>query len=468
LTERPLARRTAQNRAPYRDHAHDAVAGGLRPQPFHVSIADSSAKNLPLFRNPVFIMRIDVFFDVYPHPAKPYFEAQLTEWRRRGQVIRLFSLGQIPGAHSEFPITFIHTLRRHPLRLSGKILFRLLTNPARSARIWSSERGFREKIKRLATDAQLPVDAPDVYFMHNLATAVHFSYLRNAAPATAIAIYYHGGEIPGVRQIPFEESAQALGRAHIVFSNTDASVKEVVARGASAERTARIPVGFPLERFSVPSDRCYLPGGSWRFVCLGRVAREKGFDMVLRAFARLKQRTQNFTLTLIGTGPELPNLKELAGMLALADSVRFAGYIESYQEMVNRLGTFDALIFSSLPVQGSNFRDTQACVMQEAMLMGACVIASEIGGIRESLPPGLHPFLYRPGSEDELLSRLSNLMSRDAVTVQTLAQSARRFVLENYDIHRVNGELLAKLAALPARKDEGLAAGRARSGQGHG
>ncbi len=395
-------------------------------------------------------MRIDVFFDVYPHPSKPYFESQLSEWRRQGHVLRIYSLGQIPGGTSEFPISFIRTLRQAPLRLLGTILWRLARNPARSWRVMRSERQPLAIAKRLATDAQLPADPPDVYFVHNLATAVHFSYLRLAAPHTTLAIYYHGGEIPGVRQIPPEESVRALRRAHIVFSNTQASVDEVIARGAAPERTVRIPVGFPLERFAPPPNRTYLPDNCWRFVCLGRMAREKGFDVVLHAFAELRKQRQDFHLTLIGGGPELTALKALAAQLALGEHVTFAGFIESYQAMIAHLAMVDVLIFSSLPVPGSNFKDTQATVMQEAMLMGASVIASDIGGIRESLPTIFHPYLYTPGSQDELLARLSSMMTDDSATLRTLSQTGRQFVIDHYDIRSINAQLLAHVAAVKA------------------
>ena len=393
-------------------------------------------------------MKIDVYFDVYPHPSKPYFEAQLSEWRRQGHQLRLFSLGQIPGATSAFPITFVRTLRQRPARLIGKMLWRMLTCPGRSWRVARSERSPLLIAKRLATDAQLPPDAPDVHFMHNLATAVHFTYLRHATPRTTLAIYYHGGEIPGVRQIPFEESAGALGRAHVVFSNTAASVDEAVSRGAARETAVRVPVGFPLERFAPPVERPYLPEHRWRFVCLGRMAREKGFDVVLRAFAELKRQRQDFHLTLIGGGPELVPLKRLATQLELDDYVTFLGFIESYQDMVDHLAAVDTLVFSSLPVPGSNFRDTQACVMQEAMLMGASVVASDIGGIRESLPPVMHPYLYTPGSQDELLASLAAMMKNDATVLESMNQTARRFVVENYDIRRVNEALLTQITTV--------------------
>ena len=394
-------------------------------------------------------MRIDVFFDVYPHPAKPYLEAQLIEWRRQGHGLRLFSLGQISDARSEFDITFIDTLRQRPVQLSCRVISRILTRPARCWRIWRSERRIVAKVKRLATDAQLPSDTPDVYFMHNLATAVRFSYLKRAAPRTTLAIYYHGGEIPGVRQIPFETSAQALRRADIIFSNTEASVRDVVSRGAPADRTARIPVGFPLERFVLPAGRSHLPDDRWRFACVGRMAREKGFDVALRAFAALRAHIPSFQVTFIGGGPELQPLRQLSSELGLDDIVRFRGHV-AFDSLVPQLAEFDALVLSSRPVAGANCAETQATVMQEAMLMGTVVVASDIGGVRESLPAALHPYLYTPGSVHELRDRLIALATCDRRALHRLSAIAREFVRTHYDIRAINERLLRHLESVAA------------------
>lgn len=392
-------------------------------------------------------MKIDVFFDVYPHPAKPYFEAQLTEWERQGHQLRLFSYGQIPGATSEFSITFVHTLRERPVRLLARILWRAVTHPARSWRIAHCGRRPLQIVKLLATDAQLPARAPDLHFVHNLATAVRYSYLRHAAPGTRLAVYYHGGEIPGVRQIPLAESAEALNQAHIVFSNTNASVTEAISRGAPPDRTVAIPVGFPLEQFPAPNDRQYIPENCWRFVCIGRMAPEKGFDVALEAFAALRKQTTAFSVTFIGAGPELERLRQLAERLHLGAVVRFLGHVP-FDELVPLLAQFDALIHSSRPIPGANCSETQATVMQEAMLMRTIVIASELGGVRESLPSALHQFLYSPGSADELLKQLVSVITHNANALRSLGETARQFVLQHYDIHMVNSALLAAVTTV--------------------
>lgn len=392
-------------------------------------------------------MRIDVFFDVYPHPAKPYFEAQLTEWHRQGHQLRLFSNGRIPGATSEFPITFVHTLRERPVRLLARILWRAVTHPARSWRIAHGGRRPLQIVKLLATDAQLPTRAPDVHFVHNLATAVRFSYLRYAAPHTTLAIYYHGGEIPGVRQIQLTESAEALGRAHIVFSNTRASVAEAITRGAPADRTVAIPVGFPLERFVVPADRCHLPENHWRFVCVGRMAPEKGFDIALHAFSALRNHTASFSVTFIGGGPELDNLRQLAERLRIGEFIRFLGHVP-FNKLIPLLAKFDVLIHCSRTISGSNCSETQATVLQEAMLMRTIIVASDLGGVRESLPVALHQYLYSPGSAPELLRRLVAVTTHNSDSLCTLGETARQFVLQRYDIRKVNSEILNMLTRI--------------------
>lgn len=391
-------------------------------------------------------MRIDVFFDAFPHRAKPNMEAQLVEWQRQGQRLRIFSLGRIGNATSAFPVTFLDSIRSNPVRMIWKMLSRALHQPSRTWRIIRTAPGVRTALQRLARDAQLPVDPPDVHYIHNLAAAVPFSYLKAAAPNTTHAIYYHGGELPGVPQISAQQAATALGCADIVFSNTRASIDEVVSRGAPRERTACVPTAICIDRFRLPTDRRYLPEGQWRFVCIGRMSPEKGFESALQAFAELHRRNVSFELTLIGDGPIRPLLEALAAHLQLDDSVQFLRHLD-FTTLIPRLAEFDALVLSSVAVAGSNWRETQGTVMQEAMLMGAVVVASDLGGVRESVPAELHDYLYPPGSVDDLVDRLESLMHLDEPALRRLSHAARRFVVDNYDIRSVNQHLLERLAA---------------------
>lgn len=392
-------------------------------------------------------MRIDVFFDAFPHPAKPNLETQLLEWRRQGHNLRIVSLGRIGSATSAFPVRIVYTLRQRPVRLALKMLVRALRHPARTRRILRDGFPFKLKLKQLATDAQLFPDPPEAHFIHNLAAAVRFSYLKYALPTLPLAIAYHGGELPGVPQISSAEARTALQQADLVFSNTQASIAEVVSRGADPQRAFRAPTAFPIDRFPFSAQRAYLPGKRYRFVCVGRMAPEKGFDVALEAFAGLRRFITNFEVTLIGDGPEFAPLNALADELKMREFVRFTGHVDS-AVLIPMLGEFDVFVLSSRPIAGSNWVETQAAVMQEAMLMGAVVVASDIGGVRESLPPSLHPYLYPPGSVRELLERLLAVTALDATALRELGHASRCFTTENFDITRVNSALLDRLATL--------------------
>ncbi|EQD34106.1 glycosyl transferase, group 1, partial [mine drainage metagenome] len=129
--------------------------------------------------------------------------------------------------------------------------------------------------------------------------------------------------------------------------------------------------------------------------------------------------------------------------------VRFRGHVE-FDTLVALLAEFDALVLSSVPVAGSNWVETQATVMQEAMVMGTVVVASDIGGVRESLPTALHPYLYAPGSVQELRDRLIALGASDRRALHQLSTLARDFVLTHYDICAINERLLRHLGSVAA------------------
>jgi glycosyltransferase involved in cell wall biosynthesis len=72
-------------------------------------------------------------------------------------------------------------------------------------------------------------------------------------------------------------------------------------------------------------DRWIGPGP--HLLAMGRLAREKGFDLLLRAFARVHSSFPQADLLIAGSGPEETALKALCHQLGLDEWVRFAGHI---------------------------------------------------------------------------------------------------------------------------------------------
>lgn len=82
----------------------------------------------------------------------------------------------------------------------------------------------------------------------------------------------------------------------------------------------------PVRQLEVPADAPREPG-PFRFVCVGRLSRQKGQDILLRAVrVALDAGLTDATVVLVGDGSERQALEALATELGVTDVVRFAGY----------------------------------------------------------------------------------------------------------------------------------------------
>ena len=69
-------------------------------------------------------------------------------------------------------------------------------------------------------------------------------------------------------------------------------------------------VAIPNPAMPMPGDRERVTGNG-SIVAIGRLAWEKGFDLLIVAFARIAERNPEWTLTIYGEGPERAKLERL-------------------------------------------------------------------------------------------------------------------------------------------------------------
>lgn len=68
------------------------------------------------------------------------------------------------------------------------------------------------------------------------------------------------------------------------------------------------------------------PSYATRFLAVGRLAPQKDYETMLRALARIADRS--WKLTILGDGPMLEDIRALAAKLSIAERVVFAGFVE--------------------------------------------------------------------------------------------------------------------------------------------
>lgn len=116
----------------------------------------------------------------------------------------------------------------------------------------------------------------------------------------------------------------------------------------------------------------------FRIISVGRLEEQKGFDRLIAALARLKERGWPAELVILGEGSRRRELECQAAALGVADSVLMPGFRENpYPWMAGA----DLFVCSSRS-------EGMSTVITEALVLGLPVLAVECSGVREQLGMG--------------------------------------------------------------------------------
>ena len=162
------------------------------------------------------------------------------------------------------------------------------------------------------------------------------------------------------------------------------------------------PAAFPVAR----AQRIVL--------AVGRLHPQKGFDLLLRAFATLAATYPEWDLHILGEGLERGRLETLAKDLDIAGRVHLPGVVSPINEYYRAAGVF------VLPSRFEGFPNALA----EAMAHGLPVLAADCpGAVRDLVQDGANGLLARPQDALDLADKLGLLLG-SADLRQRLGQKA--------------------------------------------
>jgi len=198
-----------------------------------------------------------------------------------------------------------------------------------------------------------------------------------------------------------------------------------------AERVHVCYHGLDLAQFP------YRPEGrpAARVLAVGRLARHKGFDCLLRAARLLQDRGMNVEIELVGDGAERSALATLAAQLGIAERVCFRGWLK-FDQVRRAMSAATVLVHPS-----DGLGDGLPNVLREAMAVGTPVIASHVAGIPEALDDGRCGLLVPPKDIGRLADAIARLLG-DAPLRQRFAVLGRQRTEQMFDMWR-NGARLA-------------------------
>ena len=221
---------------------------------------------------------------------------------------------------------------------------------------------------------------------------------------------------------------------HIIIPSE--SLKDILFRDYGLhERYSVIPTGTDLEPFLSADGKSLRSKNGWQeetvLISVGRLAPEKNWDTLVRAFAKVHQEHPETRLVLIGDGTARPSLEELAAELEVSERVTFTGALP-FQEIPRYLKAADVFAFASVT-------ETQGLVTIEAMAAGLPVVAVDGPGTRDIMEPGKQGFLVE-NDPDALAKGLNKLLS-DPQRIKRMSNSALKKA-KTFDVNQLGKQLL--------------------------
>lgn len=163
-----------------------------------------------------------------------------------------------------------------------------------------------------------------------------------------------------------------------------------------------IPYGFstPVDYAPQPTDDTARQDEFFRLIAVGRLVARKGFDTLLRSLALLPPQVR---LEVVGEGPLLEPLQDLATELGVTNRVTWSGYVVGRSTVLYRMECADCFVLSSL-------HEGLGIVVQEAMFAGLPIIATDNGGQTDLVTDGENGLLVCAGDPEAIANAVLELM----------------------------------------------------------
>lgn len=211
--------------------------------------------------------------------------------------------------------------------------------------------------------------------------------------------------------------------------------QDLISRGIASSKITVIPNAVDLSQFSTVSltSTAELDGLKQKYDLandfiigfIGSLYAYEGIDFVIRAFDNIKKKIPNAKYLIVGGGPQFEAWQQLAAESKHKRDIIFTGRVPHHQvSLFYQL--IEVLIYPRAKMRLTDL--VTPLKPLEAMAMGKCVLASDVGGHRELIQHNQNGILFHVGNEQDFIEKL--LMVFDSTQRQTLISQAQTYVKE--------------------------------------
>lgn len=214
-----------------------------------------------------------------------------------------------------------------------------------------------------------------------------------------------------------------------------AAISHAIARvlaegGVDPARIEVVPSAMDSTRVRVEAGRdptrraLGLAVGEFAVLAVGKLARGKGIDVLVRAMAHVADPA--VVLLLAGDGPEREALGQLAASLGIAPRVRFLGVRKDVGDLLSACDLF------AMPSRHEGLGNAA----MEAMGLERPVVASRVGGLAELVVDGACGLLVEAGDDRGLAAAIERVR-RDPALARRLAAAGNQRLDQGFRPHQM-------------------------------
>lgn len=153
---------------------------------------------------------------------------------------------------------------------------------------------------------------------------------------------------------------------------------------------------------------------------LGRLAEIKGVEYLIRAFALLEKKHKDVALLVVGDGPLLQKLRQLAGTLGIK-KIYFAGKITDIHQ---KAYLFQRSSFVVVPSITTKSREGGPLVVLEALSAGRPVLGTDaLGNSTALIQDGVNGYIVQEKDVNALLTKMDFLLSSESIASQKVLRN---------------------------------------------
>ncbi len=191
--------------------------------------------------------------------------------------------------------------------------------------------------------------------------------------------------------------------------------------------------GMDLDKFNLSCSREHYPELGLDpqdvvLICVGRLEKIKGHDVLLKAFGLLRP-GRHTKLLIVGDGPCKQEIEQQISERGLQQNVRMLG---QRNDIPNLLNLSDCFVLSSRS-------EGLSCSIIEAMAAGLPVIATDVGGNSELVLHGKNGYLVPPDHAGILSLRLQSVID-DTARRKKFGEMSLQFARGQYSLDAMIGK----------------------------